>query len=305
MANCEQRMAKGSQSDRPRLACEITAERVIAGRARGSGNGLDAYTSRVLASGTLVPSLTHSNVLAPEALRQAIADSLAPVAGGMKDVTAVLPDAAVRVTLLDFDVLPGKAQEADAVVRFRLKKSLPFDPDSAAVSYEVQQSNGTVRVVAAVALRSVLEEYEAAFRDAGFYPGVVLPSMLATLGPVSGAEPTLVVKVDSLSTSLAIVDREEVRLFRTLEEGSASDLSAERLVENIHPSLAFFEDTYSVKVRRILLGGLASAERLGSLLQAQTGARVEDLVAAEAAEGALQGSLPAQQLAAVVGALAG
>ena len=298
-------MARSSQSDRPRLACEITAERVIAGRGNAAGDALDTYTSRALAAGTLVPSLTHSNVPGPDALRQAIAEALTPVAGGMKDVTAIVPDTAVRVTLLDFDVLPDKAQEADGVVRFRLKKSLPFDPEDAAISYDVQRANGAVRVVAAVALRSVLDEYEAAFRDAGFEPGVVLPSMLAVLGPVSGAEPTLVVKVDPLSTSLAIVDQDEVRLFRTLEEGSASDLSAERLGENIHPSLAFFEDTYSVKVPRILLGGLASAERLGSSLQAQTGARVEDLVTSAAAGAALQGSLPASQLAAVVGALAG
>ena len=37
---------------------------------------------------------------------------------------AVLPDAAVRVALLDFDSLPGKREEAEGVVRFRLKKSL-------------------------------------------------------------------------------------------------------------------------------------------------------------------------------------
>ncbi len=36
-------------------------------------------------------------------------------------------------------------------------------------------------LVAAVALQSVVEEYEAAFRDEGFDPGVVLPSMAAAL----------------------------------------------------------------------------------------------------------------------------
>jgi hypothetical protein len=40
-------------------------------------------------------------------------------------------------------------------------------------------------------------------------------------------------------------------------------------------------------------------------LQTQTGARVEDLVYIEAGESALQGALPASQLAAVVGALVG
>ena len=297
-------MAKGAKSGRPRLACEIAAERVIAGRGTASG-ALDAYTSLALSAGTVAPSLTHANVPRPEALRQAVTDALLPVAGGSRDVTVILPDNAVRVTLLDFDALPEKQQEADAVVRFRLKKSLPFDLENAAISYEAQRSNGAVRVIAAVVMRPVLEEYEEAFRDAGFQPGFVLPSMLAALGPVSGREPTLVVKVDAASTSLAIVDQEELRLFRTLEEGAAADLSAERLGENIHPSLAFYEDTYNVKVPRILLGGLASAERLGPSLQTQTGARVEDLVYIEAGESALQGALPASQLAAVVGALVG
>jgi len=36
------------------------------------------------------------------------------------------------------------------VVRFRLKKSLPFDVEKAALSYDVQRNNGSVQVVAAV-----------------------------------------------------------------------------------------------------------------------------------------------------------
>ena len=39
-----------------------------------------------------------------------------------------------------------------------------------------------VKVVAAVALGTVIEDYEAAFKEAGFNPGVVLPSTLAALG---------------------------------------------------------------------------------------------------------------------------
>lgn len=297
-------MAKSSkQSDRPRLACEISTERVIAARANAAGNALDVYASRALPSGTLVPSLTHANVPFPESLREAVAEALGPVAGGARDVVVVVPDPAVRITLLDFDSMPDKLHEADAVVRFRLKKSLPFDPEGAQVSYDVQRVNGTVRVTAAVVLKTVLEEYEAAFREAGFNPGVVLSSSLAALGPVTGEQPTLVVKVDPVSTTLAIVDQDELRLFRTLDDSAPLDDSTDRLTENIHPSLAFYEDTYSVKVERILLAGLASTERVGASLREQTGARVENLVSETAAGSALQGSLPPSQLAAVVGAL--
>ncbi len=55
-------------------------------------------------------------------------------------MTVVVPDAAVRVLLLDFDQLPSKIAEALPVVRFRLKKLLPFDADTAAVSYQVMAS---------------------------------------------------------------------------------------------------------------------------------------------------------------------
>ena len=40
--------------------------------------------------------------------------------------------------LLDFDTLPDKREDAEAVVRFRLKKSLPFDVDQSAVSFDRQ-----------------------------------------------------------------------------------------------------------------------------------------------------------------------
>ena len=74
-------------------------------------------------------------------------DTLTSLGGRSRDVIAVLPDAAVRVVLLDFETLPPKREEAEGVVRFRLKKSLPFDVDKAKVSYHVQPSNAGVRVI--------------------------------------------------------------------------------------------------------------------------------------------------------------
>jgi len=59
--------------------------------------------------------------------------------------------------------LPSDQDEALGVVRFRLKKSLPFDVEKAKVSYHAQKFSDGVRVVAAVALANVVEDYEAAF----------------------------------------------------------------------------------------------------------------------------------------------
>ncbi len=48
-------------------------------------------------------------------------------------------------------------------------------------------------------------------------PGVMLPSMLAALGAADADTPTLVVKVDARTTSIAILDQGQLLLFRTLE----------------------------------------------------------------------------------------
>ena len=130
----------------------------------------------------MVPDLIETNLRQPDAVYEAVRDILGNIGGRSRDVIAVLPDAAVRVVLLDFETLPSKRDEVEGVVRFRLKKSLPFDVDKAKVSYHVQPSSTGVRVIAAVALANVIEDYEAAFRQAGYEPGVVMPSMLAALG---------------------------------------------------------------------------------------------------------------------------
>jgi type IV pilus assembly protein PilM len=286
---------------RPHLACEVAADRVLAARASASGR-VELYTSHSLPPGAVVPNLGNVNVLDGQVLRLAIAEALAAVQDRSRDVIAVLPDAAVRVVMLDFDTLPDKQQDAVAVIRFRLKKSLPFNVDQAALSYEVHRMNGHVKVLAAVSPQPVLEEYESAFRDAGYSPGVVVPSMLAALGLVDAGAPTLVVKVDSVSISVAVVDQDELRLLRTLENASGTAVTGAQIAADVYPSVVFYEDTYGAKVERVLVGGLPSMADITSALEAQIGLRVQSLVTGRHLEGK-ESSTPASLLAAVLGAL--
>src|ERR1700739_1627609 len=108
---------------RPRLACEITSEGVIAARASDKVPRLEVFTSRRFNEGTVAPGLTIPNILHPEALRTALSGALNAVAGKSKDVIVVLPDVAIRMMLLDFESLPTKRDEIEPVLRFRLKKS--------------------------------------------------------------------------------------------------------------------------------------------------------------------------------------
>lgn len=291
---------------RPRLACEITPDGVIAARASEKQPRLEVFTARRLKGGALAPGLNGPNVVDAEALRTALSGALGAVAGKSRDVIVVLPDLAIRVVLLDFEALPAKSDEADPVIRFRLKKSLPFDVDQAALSYDVVRANGNIRVVAAVSPRTIIEEYETAFRNAGYSPGVVLPSSLAALGLIDGDQPTLVLKVEPTHITIAAVQNQELRLVRTLDNPHGANVSAADLGEAVLPSIVFFEDTFNARIEKIYISGVAPLQEVGPLLHEHTGAQVEELAPQLTPEQNLSGeSIPPSVMAGIVGALLG
>jgi len=296
-------MSPNSNTPKPKLACEIAADRVLAGRLADNGEGLEACAAHQLAPGSVVPDLVENNLRQVEAVRAGIAAALGSVAGRSRDVIAVVPDAAVRVILVEFDTLSSDHEEALAVVRFRLKKSLPFDVDKAKVSFHAQKISNEVRVVAAVGLAGVIEDYETAFRDAGFSPGVVLPSMLAALGAADGRRPTMVVKVDANTTSIAILNEDQLQLFRTLENPRGVAITGEQLAEEVYPSVVFFQDTYHLNVERIYVAGLPGSGTASAALRLQTGAEVQELVGSSQVGASTGGSVPRWRMAGVVGAL--
>ena len=296
-------MSSTSNIPKPKLACEIAADRVLAGRLTENAGGLEASAAYALAPGSVVPDLVENNVRQREAVRAGIAEALGAVAGRSKDVIAVVPDAAVRVMLVEFDTLPSDPAEALGVVRFRLKKSLPFDVEKAKVSFHAQKVKDEVKVVAAVGLASVIEDYESVFREAGYNPGVVLPSMLAALGAADAKRPTLVVKVDAHTTSIAILNEDQLQLFRTLENARGVTISGEQLAEEVYPSVVFFQDTYHLNIERIYVAGLSEAGGAAPALRAQTGAEVQELVASAQLGSSTGGPVPRWRMAGVVGAL--
>lgn len=291
---------------RPRLACEVTRDRVIAARASDTLPRIELFTSRQLPEGAVNPGLNGPNVLDAAALRTAISGALQAVGGGSKDVIVIVPDASIRTLLLDFDALPAKPEEVEPVIRFRLKKSLPFDVDDAVVSYEITRGNGTVRVVAAVSPRSIIEEYEAAFRAEGYLPGVVLSSSVAALGIIDGQHPTLVLKVDANNITITAAEKQELRLIRTLDNPRGSDVTASELAEGVLPSIVFFEDTFGARIEQIYVGGVAQLAEVGPLLHEHTGAQVQELAPNLTSEQNLSGEMiPPAMMAGLVGALLG
>jgi type IV pilus assembly protein PilM len=204
------------------VACEIAPQGVVAARSELATAPLAAVAKVSLAEGAVAPGLRPGNVVDRVAVIAAIRSVLEQIEAKPNsreaDLTLVIPDAAVRVLLLDFDSLPGRLAEALPIVKFRLKKLLPFDADDAMVSYQVMSSSKSVVRVLAVALpQDVLAEYESVAREAGFEPGAVLPSTLASLAAVEGEDAALLVNANELGVTTAIVRNGVLLLHRSVD----------------------------------------------------------------------------------------
>lgn len=289
---------------RPALACEITPEGVLAARATGSDPSAMAFSP--LTSGTVQPGLAAPNFGDPAAVAAAVRKALDEVAVREKTCTLVVPDAAARVLILDFDSLPSKASEALPIVRFRLRKLAPFEVDDAAVTYQVmRQEPEMTRVLVTVMPADIRREYEGAVRAAGYEPGVVLPSMLASLAALHSGDAALVVNRNGLSLTTAITNGDELLLHRTLELPADDAAQREEVAQAVSVASAYFEDTMHAAPSVLYYAGPGGAEAFVATLGADTedGLRmVRDLVPASA-KGAVT-TMPKGLAAGVTGALA-
>jgi type IV pilus assembly protein PilM len=297
-----------SESDalRPRLACEITSAGVVAGRP-GEAEQEIVSSFAPLRPGVLAAGLKPPNFTDRAAVAGALRQALGEISLKESQITIVIPDAAVRVLLLDFDQLPAKAIEALPIIRFRLRKLVPFEVEDAAVSYQIMPGKpGVVRVIVAVSPAAVMAEYESAVREAGYEPGVVLPSTMAALAAVSSQEPSLVINRNGSSVTTAITRQNELLLHRTLEltekellPEENSLLAAEELQQSVSVAVAYFEDTLDTPPRQLLSCGLGGREELIRLL-GDASIPVRDLVPTPNKNKTMPGGI----LAGVVGALA-
>jgi type IV pilus assembly protein PilM len=221
---------------RPRVACEIMPQGVVVARSADAAGPLAAVARVALAAGAVEPGLRPGNIVdrvaVVAALRQAMESIGERPKGNDANMTLVIPDSAVRVLLLDFEALPGKLTEALPLVRFRLKKLLPFEADDAMVTFQAMSTNkNLVRVLAVAIPRDVLSEYETVAREAGFEPGAVLPSTLAALAAVEGDEPALLVNANPLGVTTAIVRNGILLLHRSVDLQEHAAVTSMPLVE--------------------------------------------------------------------------
>jgi len=250
----------GSHPDgRPPAAVEIAPQGVLAAATPATGQP-PVFAFEPLKAGALTPGIAEQNVKTPEAVAAAMRNALGKVSPRSRAVTLVVPDSVVRVFILDFDSLPSKAVEAVPVLRFRLRKMLPFDGEHAGLSYQMLSENKTeCRVLAAVLPGPILAEYEAVVRQAGYEPGAVLSSSLAALAGLDKMEAVLVANLTDRALTTSIANGQDLLLFRTLDLPEDPGLRLDEVQRDIAVAAAFYEDKLGSRPHVLHFAGGASS----------------------------------------------
>jgi type IV pilus assembly protein PilM len=243
----------------PPLALEITPERVAAARFGRTG-ALDGYAVETLPQGAIVPSAVESNIGNPAAVKLAVSNACARLKAHDEDAALILPDPVIRVFVQHFDEFPRSAQEAEPMLRWKLKKSVPFEVDETLISYMRQSPREDgVDIVTALARLRIVREYEALAEALELRPGVVLSSSLAAITLLDDQKPTLLARVSANSLTTVIVREGVLCGYRCTElPAQGLELTPAMLLEEIYPVAAYYQDTWREGVQSVNLTGLGS-----------------------------------------------
>jgi type IV pilus assembly protein PilM len=247
----------------PLMACEIAADYVAAARWTRTGMGLDGFAIEPLAPGAISPTPVESNIVDLDEVRAAVGRVFSRLRTKNEDVALLLPDPVVRVFVLHFDVFPRKAEEAIPILRWRLKKSVPFEAEETLISYMRQSPREEgVDIVTGLARLRIVREYESLIESVGLSPGVVMSSTLAAMPLLPDARPALLARVAGTALTTAIVREGMLCGYRCITMPSdARHVTPQALLDEIYPLSAYYQDSWSEGIAEVRLAGLA--DRMG------------------------------------------
>jgi hypothetical protein len=177
----------GLGDGRPRECLKIGGQAVAWGETTKTWRGRHRYRCALspIPPGVIKLSPLDGNVIDRGALQERLRSLAGPakrvrlfgrtlLAGLPRPVTLVLPDLAVRSTVLQLEQVPVRKQEQEALIRWRLGQDQRVPLAGAKLTWQVfppRQAKAGVHTVLVIAVQeAILAEYEAACEAAGLLP---------------------------------------------------------------------------------------------------------------------------------------
>jgi hypothetical protein len=249
----------------PGVLFELQPDFVMAARLTGkaNGNGQGQFARMVfttLERDALAPSPSGPAILNKSVLGKTLDQVVLAAGNGQARVGVLVPDGVARVGVFPFEVLPANRREAATLIGWRMRENLPFGPEEARISYQTAKTMEVAREgeieVAAVAMRSsVAAEFEEIFESINRSSALLLPStmaLLALLPQEAGGQ--LLVHVCTNAATLAVVERQRLRFWRTRElAGLAPDEVFAQVTAEAARVVASTEDRLELRLDRTWL----------------------------------------------------
>jgi type IV pilus assembly protein PilM len=133
---------------------------------------LEAYFDISFPPGTLKTSFKDKNITNPDSFVSKIREAYLKLLVRTSRISVSLPDTVGRVTLLDLETRFKTKDEGTDIIRWKLKKNLPYDINEMHLDYQVLQEKetGEISVLASLISRQVVNQYEDLLEEAGLQP---------------------------------------------------------------------------------------------------------------------------------------
>ncbi|WP_281999461.1 type IV pilus biogenesis protein PilM [Geotalea uraniireducens] len=189
----------------------------------------------------------EANVLQPASFVNIVKETANKLLSSTGRVSVSLPDAAGRVMILDFETRFKSKDEGRDMIRWKLKKSLPFDVSDVHLDYQPlrQKDNGELSVLVALMAKNVVTQYEDLLLEAGLQPNKIDFSTFNLYRLFSRrlelSESPLYIAFHHGVLSILIFTQGVLDFYRT-KEISDVDLDINRIFMEINNSLVFYRD---------------------------------------------------------------
>jgi hypothetical protein len=211
----------------PLWSCELTTRHVIIAGVNPRRNKISDKFAAELSAG--------KDVKDARPLVQAL---LSEVKFKGSEIAVVVPDSTARIAFMTAENPSNNPEEQQTFIRWKLKKSIPFDVDTAQVAYRIlgpHRGGPGVDMLVALSPRAVVREYEALFDALDIHAGMVLPSTLAALNlvtPPSGDG--LFVKVAPDCVTTTVFQSRRIQFYRRVTDAS--------LYDAVYPTVLYYQD---------------------------------------------------------------
>lgn len=211
---------------------------------------IEGYSEQALPEGVLLPSHVRQNIADMKRFKDILQLTLATAGIVRGDISFSIPEQVVKVSFVELKGVPAKREEVLKFIKWKAKKFLPYDPETAKADYQVFGD----RAMAVFVNGDVIRDYEEALNDLSLRPGFVsVPSInlfnLFTARFEDYKEFALISIMEDFF-ALMMIRNGAIDFYRSTEVGYLND----RLLQEINSSILFYTtENPDVPIKKLFL----------------------------------------------------